>query len=75
MHLLDASNSLLIVAGFFILCLLFGGLIIWKFFSIWQSVLEKRRFYKELINRYEKESDSDEQEENIVSAESQFGPD
>jgi hypothetical protein len=75
MHLLDASNSLLIFAGLFILCLLFGGLIIWQFFSIWQSVLEKRRFYNELINRYENESDSDERGEDIVSAETKSRPD
>ncbi len=75
MQLLDASNSLIIVTGLSILCFLFGGLIIWKFFSIWQTVSEKKRLYKELINRYENESDSDERKEDIISAETNIKSD
>ena len=53
----DSGSIPAIIGGLLFFCLLFGILIIRKFFTIWQAEAEKTRLYKDLIYRYEAETD------------------
>jgi len=47
-----------LIAALVFLCVLIGWLVIRKFFSIWQTQVEKNKIYSELIKRYEKDPES-----------------
>ncbi len=46
------------IAALIFLCLLIGWLGIRKFFNIWQTQVEKKKIYNELIRRYENDPES-----------------
>lgn len=59
MSVIDASGKATTIIGILsVLCLLLGVLIIRKFILIWQVETRKRRFYKDLIEKYDSGDDA-----------------